>query len=100
MNPSKLLCFQTKSNYRKMGRRKSKRKPPPKSKNIEALDTMFTCPFCNHEKSCEVKMDKSKNAARIQCTICLEDFQATINFLSEPIDVYNEWIDACEAVNN
>ena len=120
-----------------MGRRKSKRKPPPKSKNIEALDTMFTCPFCNHEKSCEVRMDKSKNAARIQCTICLEDFQATINFLSEPIgkgpfnshlynglvhlytpqphykltserrskwtpppDVYNEWIDACEAVNS
>ena len=26
--------------------------------------------------------------------------QATINFLSEPVDVYNEWIDACEAVNN
>jgi len=44
-------------------------------------------------------MDKSKNAARIQCTVCLEDFQATINFLSEPIDVYNEWIDACEAAN-
>ena len=29
----------------------------------------------------------------------MEDFQATINFLSEPIDVYNEWIDACEAAN-
>ena len=25
--------------------------------------------------------------------------QATINFLSEPIDVYNEWIDACEEAN-
>ena len=82
-----------------MGRRKSKRKPPPKNKNIEALDILFTCPFCNHEKSCEVKMDKTKNAARIWCTICGEDFQATINFLSEPIDVYNEWIDACEAAN-
>ena len=69
-------------------------------------------------------MDKSKHAAKIQCTVCLEDFQvsvphlllfkdlsfhswlsfsskqATINFLSEPVDVYNEWIDACEAVNN
>lgn len=85
--------------YERMGRRKSKRKPAPKSKAIEALDVLFTCPFCNHEKSCEVKMDKTKNAARIQCTICLEDFQATINFLSEPIDVYNEWIDACEAAN-
>lgn len=82
-----------------MGRRKSKRKPGPKRKNIEPLDIMFNCPFCNHEKSCEVKMDKTKNAAKIQCTICMEDFQATINFLSEPIDVYNEWIDACEAAN-
>ncbi|XP_026833409.1 transcription elongation factor 1 homolog isoform X2 [Drosophila erecta] len=39
-----------------MGRRKSKRKPPPKRKNIEPLDQQFNCPFCNHEKSCEVKM--------------------------------------------
>ena len=29
----------------------------------------------------------------------MPQFQATINFLSEPVDVYNEWIDACEAVN-
>ena len=29
----------------------------------------------------------------------INEFQATINFLSEPLDVYNEWIDACEAVN-
>ena len=94
------IIDRNKRKSKRMGRRKSKRKPPPKNRAIEALDTMFTCPFCNHEKSCEVKMDKSKNAARIQCTICLEDFQATINFLSEPIDVYNEWIDACEAVNN
>ncbi|XP_017482957.1 PREDICTED: uncharacterized protein LOC108371861 [Rhagoletis zephyria] len=39
-----------------MGRRKSKRKPPPKKKNIEPLDQQFNCPFCNHEKSCEVKI--------------------------------------------
>ncbi|GBP63303.1 Transcription elongation factor 1 homolog [Eumeta japonica] len=39
-----------------MGRRKSKRKPPPKRKAIEPLDQQFNCPFCNHEKSCEVKI--------------------------------------------
>ena len=39
----------------KMGRRKSKRKPGPKKKNIEPLDILFNCPFCNHEKSCEVQ---------------------------------------------
>ena len=40
-----------------------------------------------------------RNTGRVQCTKCFEDFQATINFLSEPIDVFNEWIDACEAAN-
>lgn len=39
-----------------MGRRKSKRKPPPKKKMTGDLDSQFTCPFCNHEKSCDVKM--------------------------------------------
>ncbi|XP_030379946.1 transcription elongation factor 1 homolog [Scaptodrosophila lebanonensis] len=82
-----------------MGRRKSKRKPPPKRKNIEPLDQQFNCPFCNHEKSCEVKMDKGRNTAKITCRVCLEDFQTGINFLSEPIDVYNDWIDMCEATN-
>ena len=38
----------------RMGRRKSKRKPEARKKNIEPMDTQFTCPFCNHEKSCEV----------------------------------------------
>ncbi|XP_050702035.1 transcription elongation factor 1 homolog [Eriocheir sinensis] len=82
-----------------MGRRKSKRKPPPKRKNIQPLDTQFNCPFCNHEKSCEVKMDKPRNAGRVSCRVCLEDFQCSINYLSEPVDVYNEWIDACETAN-
>lgn len=39
-----------------MGRKKSKRQAPVRKKNIIPLDTQFTCPFCNHEKSCEVKM--------------------------------------------
>ena len=39
-----------------MGRRKKKTKPPPKRKAIEPLDKQFNCPFCNHEKSCEVTM--------------------------------------------
>lgn len=42
--------------FREMGKRKSKRKAPPKRKATGPLDTLFTCPFCNHEKSCEVKM--------------------------------------------
>jgi transcription elongation factor Elf1 len=29
----------------------------------------------------------------------MEDFQTTITLLTEPIDVYSDWIDACEAAN-
>ncbi|KAE8619979.1 hypothetical protein XENTR_v10010048 [Xenopus tropicalis] len=61
-----------------MGRRKSKRKPPPKKKMTGNLDTQFTCPFCNHEKSCDVKMDRSRNTGVISCTVCLEEFQTPI----------------------
>ena len=31
--------------------------------------------------------------------VCLEEFQTLITHLSEPVDVYSEWIDACEAAN-
>nr|XP_003216865.3 PREDICTED: transcription elongation factor 1 homolog [Anolis carolinensis] len=77
-----------------MGRRKSKRKPPPKKKMTGTLETQFTCPFCNHEKSCDVKMDRARNTGVISCTVCLEEFQTPITYLSEPVDVYSDWIDA------
>lgn len=82
-----------------MGKKKSNRKPEAAKKPIQPLDTLFNCPFCNHEKSCEVKMDRQRNCAHIQCRICLEDFKTNTNYLSEPIDVYTEWIDACESAN-
>ncbi|OTF72893.1 hypothetical protein BLA29_003074 [Euroglyphus maynei] len=82
-----------------MAKKKSKRKPMAAKKPIQPLDTLFNCPFCNHEKSCEVKLDRQRNVGRISCRICLEDFQTNINYLSEPIDIYTEWIDACESVN-
>ncbi|XP_030369979.1 transcription elongation factor 1 homolog [Scaptodrosophila lebanonensis] len=82
-----------------MGRRKSKRKPPPKKKLTEPLAEQFNCPFCSYNSSCEVKMDKRRNLAKITCRVCQEDFKTIIHYLSEPIDVYNDWIDMCEAKN-
>ncbi|XP_056265421.1 transcription elongation factor 1 homolog [Pseudoliparis swirei] len=82
-----------------MGRRKSKRKPPPKKKLTGDLDSQFTCPFCNHEKSCDVKMERTRNTGIISCAVCLEEFQTPITYLSEPVDVYSDWIDACEIAN-
>ena len=67
------------------------------------LEAQFTCPFCNHEKSCEVKMDLAHNTIHntgvLSCTVRLEEFQTPITYLSEPVDVYSDWIDACEAAN-
>ncbi|CAO4364580.1 Protein CBG11103 [Caenorhabditis briggsae] len=83
-----------------MGKRKSKRKAPTKAKAVVPLDTQFNCPFCNHERVCEVKMDREKNVGYIACRVCSEDFQTNINYLSEPIDVYSDWVDACEQANN
>lgn len=96
-----LLCFACYTFHppAAMGRRKSKRKPPPKKKMTGTLETQFTCPFCNHEKSCDVKMDRARNTGVISCTVCLEEFQTPITYLSEPVDVYSDWIDACEAAN-
>jgi hypothetical protein len=39
---------------RPQGKRKSS-KPPPK-KVAPKLDKLFTCPFCNHEKSVSAKL--------------------------------------------
>eukprot|EP01018_Ginkgo_biloba_P019431 Gb_16585 [translate_table: standard] len=82
-----------------MGKRKSSAKPPPKKKQ-EKLNTVFSCPFCNHESSVECRMDRKDQIGEALCRICQESFSTSINTLSEPIDVYSEWIDECERVNN
>ncbi|KAL6289970.1 hypothetical protein ACE6H2_007480 [Prunus campanulata] len=33
------------------------------------------------------------------CSVCQESCSTTITCLTEPIDVYSEWIDECERVN-
>ncbi|KAL9670602.1 hypothetical protein QQ045_008155 [Rhodiola kirilowii] len=57
-----------------MGKRKAKAKPAPK-KRMDKLDTVFSCHF-----------------ATMEAVLSVES-------LSEPIDIYSEWIDECERVN-
>eukprot|EP00039_Didymoeca_costata_P001227 m.50871 g.50871 ORF g.50871 m.50871 type:complete len:83 (-) comp10691_c0_seq1:1347-1595(-) len=81
-----------------MGKRKSKRKPPPK-KSAGKLATKFDCPSCNHEMSCEVSLNLQKKVGSIMCRICGESYQTRITYLSEPVDVYTDWIDALDEAN-
>lgn len=77
-----------------MGKRKSSAKPVKKIK--QTLDTTFTCLFCNHEKSVICVLDKRNLLGELHCKICGQSFQTAINSLSQPVDIYSDWIDACE----
>ncbi|ROV91416.1 hypothetical protein VSDG_07205 [Cytospora chrysosperma] len=78
-------------------RKKSSRKPMGKKRN-DPLPTVFTCLFCNHENSVTVKIDKKGGVGSLECKVCGQRFQCTINYLSAAVDVYGEWVDAAEAV--
>ncbi|KIO26255.1 hypothetical protein M407DRAFT_202820 [Tulasnella calospora MUT 4182] len=78
-----------------MGKRKSSKKPQgPKRRAV--LDTTFTCLYCHHENAITCKLDKKESVGHLNCKICGQSFQCAIHHLSEPIDVYSEWIDAAE----
>ncbi|KAK9843947.1 hypothetical protein WJX81_000188 [Elliptochloris bilobata] len=80
-----------------MGKRKSS-KPPPKTQRPK-LDIAFNCPFCNSNKSVTATLDYDAGVGSVVCNTCNERFSAKIHKLSEAVDVYSEWIDACEAEN-
>ncbi|KAK9157353.1 hypothetical protein Scep_003927 [Stephania cephalantha] len=82
-----------------MGKRKSRSKPAPK-KRTDKLDFVFNCPFCNHEKSVDCTFDKDNKLGTLSCRICQESYSTPINPLTEAIDVFSEWIDECERVND
>lgn len=44
-------------------------------------------------------MDREINVGTVFCTVCNSQYSTRINALSEAVDVYSEWIDACEAAN-
>ncbi|KAA1471144.1 Elf1-domain-containing protein [Dentipellis sp. KUC8613] len=77
-------------------RKKSSRKPAP-SRKKDPLDTTFTCLFCHHDNSVSVKVDRKEGIAQLVCKICDQRYQSKVNHLTEPIDIYSEWIDAADA---
>lgn len=81
-----------------MGKRKSSSKPPPKAPTPK-LDTSFNCPFCNSTKTVQCTMDWERQVGSVTCVVCNEGWTGKINHLSEPIDVYSDWLDACENAN-
>uniref|UniRef100_A0A7N0TAW1 Transcription elongation factor 1 homolog n=1 Tax=Kalanchoe fedtschenkoi TaxID=63787 RepID=A0A7N0TAW1_KALFE len=82
-----------------MARRKNGKKPAPQ-KRLPKLGKAFTCPFCHHPESVECTIDKKLKIGKASCYVCSESYCVKINFLTEAIDIYSEWLDACEAANS
>jgi|TARA_B100001540_G_scaffold313271_1_gene335885 transcription elongation factor Elf1 len=45
-------------------------------------------------------MDHLTEKGLVECTVCGQKYACNITHLSEPIDVYSDWIDECEKLNN
>jgi len=81
-----------------MGKRKKAAKKPTGPRKNEPLATTFACLFCNHEKSVSVKLDRKAGVGQLHCKVCGQAFQCPVNYLSAAVDVYSEWVDACDSV--
>ncbi|KAF5365631.1 hypothetical protein D9758_003327 [Tetrapyrgos nigripes] len=77
-------------------RKKSSRKPAAAARIKVPLDTSFTCLFCHHDNSVTVRIDKKEGIAQLVCRVCDQRYQSKVTHLTEPIDIYSEWIDAAD----
>mmetsp|Transcript_28688 Transcript_28688/g.39993 ORF Transcript_28688/g.39993 Transcript_28688/m.39993 type:complete len:129 (+) Transcript_28688:85-471(+) len=80
-----------------MGRRKSKVKVVKKVRRKTAK--IFDCPFCNHKRTVECSIDHKVKTAKVSCRVCAASYQMETNSLTEPIDVFSQWVDETEALN-
>jgi transcription elongation factor Elf1 len=64
------------------------------------LAKRFKCPFCANEDTVECKMDLKALIGSLRCRLCAAAYQMPIHHLHEPIDVFSEWLDDCEAAAN
>ncbi|RDX56660.1 Elf1-domain-containing protein [Polyporus arcularius HHB13444] len=80
-----------------MGKRKKSSRKPTAPRKKDTLETNFTCLFCHHDKSVSVRINRKEGVAQLLCKICDQRYQSKANHLTEPIDIYSEWIDAADA---
>ncbi|KAG0130068.1 transcription elongation factor Elf1 like-domain-containing protein [Tuber indicum] len=82
------------------GKRKRSSRKPTVFKKKEPLATTFMCLFCNNQDTVACVLDKTTGIGSLSCRACGQRFRMSINYLSAPIDVYSEWVDACDEIEN
>lgn len=70
------------------------------TKKRPKLSKNFKCPFCANQDTVECKMDFKAGIGSLSCRLCSAAFQMPIHHLHEPVDVFSEWLDECEAAQN
>lgn len=81
-----------------MAKKKKSQKPMVVRKKPK-LETVFDCPFCNHQLCVEIKLDRDRRVGSLRCRICSTQHSSKIHHLSAAVDVYCAWIDECHKVN-
>mmetsp|Transcript_21970 Transcript_21970/g.38912 ORF Transcript_21970/g.38912 Transcript_21970/m.38912 type:complete len:93 (-) Transcript_21970:133-411(-) len=82
-----------------MGRRRRSQKKVATKKRA-TVSKSFKCPFCSMDGSVGCKIDTQKGVASLECRVCGAKYQTTeVNFLTEPIDIFCEWLDRCQEEN-
>lgn len=74
-----------------MGRRKAAKKVV--KKKMATVPKEFKCLFCNNEGSVVCHLDQKAMVGDLNCRMCGATFQTTIHALTDPIDVFSEWLD-------
>ena len=59
--------------------RKGKKAKKVVTKKKQVVNKTFKCPFCGHDGSVEVKLDRERATGTATCRICGADFQSRIN---------------------
>jgi transcription elongation factor Elf1 len=67
------------------------------TKRRPKLSKRFKCPFCANDDTVECKMDFKIGIGSLNCRLCSATYQMPIHHLNEPIDIFSEWLDDCEA---
>ncbi|KAL7497577.1 hypothetical protein ACHAWT_005781 [Skeletonema menzelii] len=78
-----------------MGKRA--KKAPVQTKKRQTLAKQFKCPFCANDEVVECKMDLKNGTGSLSCRMCSASYSMPIHHLHEPVDVFSEWLDDCEA---
>lgn len=76
-----------------MGRRRRKTTP---RRPVRTIPTIFTCPLCGRN-AVRIEMNRNSGEASVHCGNCDSKATMPITGISEPVDVYGEFVDLCAA---